>query len=170
MEIKFQGRYDKSLFFKSVRLANRPVGSRGRYLAIMLVFALIAVGILIYRVLETGDFVGNAILIIAAVALGCIVALVYLQPYFSARKMWSNPGTRRELKGQVTNRGIVYNLKGGQNEIHWERFSRIRKTGDVVTLVRKDGLLVIFPRRFFKRDADWRRFNKLASSKVTISD
>ena len=165
MEIKFNGQYDRSLFFKAVRLANQPARNQRRFLAIMLVFSLIAIGIMLYRIFETGDWMGNLILIGATVLSVSIVAWVMLQPYFSARKMWANPGTRRPLKGVVTNQGITYQLEAGDNQILWGRFNRVRKTTDMVTLIRNDGLLVIFPRRFFKKDADWRKFEKLVESK-----
>lgn len=169
MEIKFQGQYDRTTFFKSVSLANKPIGNQGRYLVIMLVFSLGVLGIIAYRVFRTGDFKGNAILLAAALALGCIVAWVNLGPYFTARKLWANPGTRRPLEGQVTNRGITYVLQEGSNEIRWERIQRVRKTVGIVTMVRDDGLLLIFLRRFFKRDADWRKFVKLVDSKTVTA-
>ena len=161
MEIKFQGKYDKATFFKSVRLANSPAGKQRRFLAIISIFALISIGLLLYRVIESGDLMGSAILLVAAIALGGGAAWPYLRVYFTARKMWANEGTRRPLQGVVTNQGISYMLAEGCNEIRWERFSRVRKTGDLVTLVRSDGLLLVFPRSFFKRDADWRKFSRL---------
>lgn len=70
------------------------------------------------------------------------------------------------MSGQVTNRGIVYILDEGRNEILWERIIRIRKTEDVVALVRNDGLLLVFPQKFFKRTSDWRKFNKMVENKI----
>ena len=40
MQIKFQGQYDRDLFFKAVALANRPPKNRQRLLSIMLVIAI----------------------------------------------------------------------------------------------------------------------------------
>jgi hypothetical protein len=166
MEIKFRGKYDKATFFKSVRLANKPTGNQGRFLAIMATFTLISIGILLYRILETGDMMGSAILLIAAIVLGGFIGWSYFRIYFAARKMWANPGTRRALKGQVNNRGITYVMEAGTNEIRWARFSRVRSTEDLVTLIRDDGLLVIFPRHFYRSDADWRKFIRLVKQKV----
>jgi hypothetical protein len=165
MVIEFRGQYDKKLFFQAVRLANQPARNQQRYVFIMTVFAIVAMGIMIFRVIQTGDWMGNAILLGGALLLGGIVGWIYLAPYFTAQKMWANPGTRRELKGQVTQEGITYLLDLGVNEIRWERFKRARKNQDIVTLVRNDGLLVIFPRRFFKKDADWRKFMRLVENK-----
>jgi hypothetical protein len=165
MVIEFRGQYDKKLFFQAVRLANRPARNQQRYVFIMTTFAIVAIGIMIYRVIQTGDLMGNVILLGGALVLVGIVGWIHLTPYFTAQKMWTNPGTRRELKGQVTNQGITYLLEAGVNEIRWEHFSRVRKNQDTVTLVRNDGLLVIFPRRFFRKDADWRKFTKLIENK-----
>ena len=166
MEIKFQGKYDKATFFKSVRLANKPARKQRRFLAIISTFALISIGLLLYRVFESGDLMGSAILLVAAIALGGGAAWPYLRAYFAARKMWANPGTRRHLEGRVNNQGITYVLGVGTNEIRWTRFSRVRSTDGLVTLIREDGLLVIFPRPFFRNDAEWRKFVRLVALKV----
>ena len=167
MEIKFKGRYDKATFYNSVRLANKPPRKQRRFLVIISTFALISIGLLLYRVFESGDLMGSAILLVAAIALGGGAAWPYLRAYFTARMMWANEGTRRPLQGVVTNQGITYFLAEGRNEIRWERIKRVRKTGDLVTLVRSDGLLLVFPRSFFVRDADWRKFSRLIDKQFT---
>jgi hypothetical protein len=169
MEIKFGGKYDKATFFKSVRLANSPDRKQRRFLAIISTFALISIGLLLYRVFESGDLMGSAILLVAAITLGGGALWPYLRAYFTARKMWANEGTRRPLQGVVTNQGITYILVDGRNEIRWERFRRVRKTGDLVALVRSDGLLLVFPRSFFNRDADWRKFSRLIDKRLNPS-
>jgi hypothetical protein len=166
MEIKFQGQYEKGVFFKAVRLANQPVGNQRRFLWLMFMFALGALILLIFRVFETGDLVGNAILLGAAVIMVIVVSGIFLRPLIAAQKMWANPGTRRILKGQVTNRGIVYLLNEGRNEIPWERIIRVRKVEDVVALVRNDGLLLVFPEKFFKRKSDWRKFVRMVEKRM----
>lgn len=166
MEIKFQGQYDKATFFRAVRLANQPVGSQKKFLWFMLFFALGALILLLIRAATTTDWAGNAILIGAAALMIVVISGLFLQPYFAARKMWANPGTRRLLKGQVTNHAIVYQLDIGRNEIPWNRIRRIRLNEQFSALVREDGLLLIFPRKFFARDSDWRKFRKLVNNKI----
>jgi len=166
MEINFQGQYEKGVFFKAVKLANQPVGNQKRFLGFMFLFAVGALILLIYRIVETGDFAGNAILLVTAVIMVIVVSGIFLRPWIAAQKMWANPGTRRVLKGQVTSRGIVYVLNEGRNEILWDRIIRVRKTEGVVTLVRNDGLLLIFPQKFFKRTSDWRKFVKLVEKRM----
>ena len=165
MEISFQGQYDKKLFVKAVRLANQPSRNQRRFISITPVFAVAAIGLMVYRILDTGDLEGNLILLLAALLLGGIVTWIYLAPYVAARRMWANPGTRRHLKGRINHQGIIYELEAGTNEIKWERFTRVRKADGFVTLVRNDGLLVVFPKSFFKKSSDWRKFLKLVEIK-----
>jgi len=169
MEIKFQGTYDKDTFFKAVRLANQPTRGQGRFLVIMASFAVIAIVLLLYRVYETGDVTGSVILLLGAILLGAGVGWSYSRVYFTARRLWANPGTQRALKGDITNQGIRYVLDKGTNLIRWDRLIRVRRSQDFVTLVRDDGLLIIFPQGFFGNDADWRKFNRFVELKVTHS-
>jgi hypothetical protein len=161
MEIKFQGRYDKALFYKAVSLANQSSRNR-RWLQPVLLLLLAGVSIvLLVRLIVSGDVPGNAsILAVVMIAAG-FAARATLAPLFAARKMWANPALRDEMSGSVTPRGITYQLKVGVNEIPWRRFSRVRRVKNLVTLVTRDGLLVIFPQRFFVSDADWNKFNRL---------
>ena len=170
MQINFQGQYDKDLFFKAVRIANQPARNRNGLLYFMLIVALGGLVVLIKRLMDTGDWEGNLIFIIAAIILGGISAFNLLRPYFAARKLWANPGVRRELRGQITNQVITYLLPEGKNEIPWDQFNRLRKVTGLVTLVRRDGLLVIFPRSFFRKKSDWEKFEKLVDKQVISTD
>lgn len=170
MQIKFQGQYDKDLFFKAVALANRPPKNRQRLLSVLLLIAVGGIGVISYRIITSGDWSGNIVYLVAAIFMGGFVAHIFLRPYFAARKLWANPGTQRPLKGIITQQDITYVFPEGENHIEWEQFNRMQKTDTLVTLVRKDGLLLVFPRPFFKSDSNWKNFNKLVSNKVIALD
>jgi hypothetical protein len=170
MQINFHGQYDRDLFFKAVRLANRPARNRNGLMYFMLVVALGALGVLAVRIVENGDVTGNIVYLAAAVILGGVAAFNLVQPYFAARKLWANPGVQRELKGQITALGITYLLPEGKNEIPWGQFNRLRQTAGLVTLVRRDGLLVIFSRYFFKSSGDWGKFKRLVEEKIVSAE
>lgn len=170
MQINFQGQYDRDLFFKAVALANRPPKNRQRLLSVMLVIAIAGVGVIGYRMITSGDWGGNFVYLLAAIFMGGLVAQIILRPYFAARKLWANPGTQRPLKGTVNKQGVNYVFPQGEITIEWNQFNRLQKTDDLVTLVRKDGLLVVFPRHFFKSESNWKKFNKLVSDKVSALD
>ena len=169
MEISFKGQYDRATFYRAVRLANRPSRDQNRFLWFMFMFACGALVLMLYRIFTSGDFGGNAILLFVALILVVVIGYVFLQPVFSARKMWAQAGTRRVLQGRVTHQGIVYELEEGHNEIRWERFRRMRRAEDLVTLLREDGLLLVFPQGFFKKPSDWRKFIRLVERKLLAS-
>ena len=132
----------------------------------MLAFIVVAIIVLIARLVETGDILGHATYITVVMLIGAFLARSYLQPYLAARKMWNNPSVRRKLAGVVTKKGIEYRLEAGNNEIPWERFTRVRRAQNLVTLVTREGLLVIFPSTFFKNEADWQKFERLVDTKI----
>ena len=166
MEISFRGQYDQELFFKSVMLANQPPKNRRLVRTFMLVFIVVAFVVLISRLLESGDFLANATYLALVMIVGAFLGSSYLQPYLAAREMWKNPSVRRKLAGVVTKKGILYRLDVGENEILWERFLRVRKVKNLVTLTTREGLLVIFPRSFFKSDSDWQKFERLVDTRI----
>jgi hypothetical protein len=170
MQIIFQGQYDRDLFFKAVALANRPPKNRQRLLSFLLVIAIGSLGVVTYRIITSGDLLGNVVYLAAAIFMGGFVGQIFLRPYFAARKLWESPGTQRPLKGTITDQGITYVLPEGENFIPWARFNRLQKTDDLLTLVRNDGLLLVFPQGFFKSQSEWQKFNKLVNSKVSPID
>ena len=166
MEIPFRGQYDRDLFFKSVMLANQPPRSRRFVRMFMSVFIVVAVGVLVSRLIEKGDILANATYIVLVMIIAAFLIRSYLQPYLAARQLWKNPAVQRKLEGSITKKGILYRLETGENEILWERFTRVRKAQNLTTLVTREGLLVIFPLRFFRNQADWERFNNLVDTKI----
>jgi hypothetical protein len=166
MDIKFQGKYEQTLFYRAVILANQPDRSRRGMLNLMLVVVLGGAVALIVRFVEGGSFDDNWIYLVGWAFMATVVGRAYIPALLAARKMWNSPGTQRELKGRVTKRGVIYRLEKGQNEIRWERFNRMRKTKSMVTLVTREGLLLVFPRQFFANSTDWREFNRLVQIKI----
>ena len=166
MEIKFRGKYDRNLFFRSVRLANQPARSQRFLQPLMMVFVVVAIVVLVGRLINSGDLLGNASYIAVIMIAGSFVARAYMLPYMAARKLWANPAVQADLNGSVTRKGITYSLKQGQNEMPWSRFRRIRRASGLTTLVARDGLLVIFPRHFFRTDNDWLKFNQLVDNSI----
>jgi len=166
MEIKFRGRYRKGLFFSAVRLANRSQRSNQWVQPLMLLFTAVAIAVLIYRLITTGDILANATYIAVVMIAGGFIIGAYLQSYLAARKLWSNRNLQEELRGKVSNEGIEYKLQQGRNLIPWSRFNRVRRMLSLVALVTRDGLLLVFPRYFFSNDADWQKFNNLVDTRV----
>jgi hypothetical protein len=125
MEIKFCGKYDKNLFFRSVLLANQPARRQRWVQPVMMAFSGVAFYVLVIRLVSSGDLIGNASLIAVVMICAGFIARPYLTSYLGARKLWANPAVQEELTGSISKRGIVYSLKIGQNEMPWSRFSRV---------------------------------------------
>ena len=171
MLIKFQGQYDKDLFYKAVALANRPPKNRQRLLSVLFVIAIGAIAVIGYRLITFGNWSGNLVYLAAAVFMGGYVGYIFSRPYFTARKLWANPGVRRSLKGMIDNVGVHYIFSDGGIDIAWKDFNRLQKTDELVTLIRKkDGLLLIFPQRFFKGKNNWQKFCHLVESSVIATN
>jgi hypothetical protein len=168
MQIKFRGNYDKRLFFQTVQLTNSPAGRKQWIRPVLLTAILVVLTILVINLVSTRDIMGNASYIVLVALTGSFTVRTYLLPYYSAKKMWANPALQEELKGTISMNGIVYDLPNGKNEMRWNRFIRVRVKKEVVALVRADGLLLIFPKRFFKGDPDWQKFNNLIKEKLPI--
>ena len=132
----------------------------------MLLFIVAAIIVLVARLIDSGDILSNATYIVLVMIIAAFLVRSYLQPYLAARTMWANPSVRQKLAGVVTKSGIEHRLAAGDNEILWERFHRVRKVGNLVTLVTREGLLVVFPRAFFKNEADWQKFVHLVDTKI----
>jgi hypothetical protein len=168
MEIKFSGRYDKNLFFRSVHLANQPARRKPWVLPMITTIVLVIFIVLFFRLMSTQDILGNASYIVIVMIAGSFVARSYLIPYFVARKLWGNPAIHEEHTGSVSQTGIVYYLKIGKNEISWERFNRVRRAFGITVLVTRDGLMVTFTKSFFRSEPDWQKFNQLVDSKIIM--
>ena len=166
MQIKFNGQYDKDLFFKAVRVANQPDrNARLMYIFVALVFGVLLVSTT-SNIIQTGDLTGNLISLGFILLMGFVLYQAYLPPWLGARKLWTPELAQRIFKGMVTKNGITYTFPQGDKSYQWSDFNRLRSTPSFVTLITLTGMLLVFPRRFFKTDADWERFKSVVESNV----
>ena len=166
MQLKFNGKYDKKLFFNAVRLANEPGRtSRLMYIMVGMVFGVVTVTT-INDLIATGDWAGNMIEIALILLMGLVLYQAYVPSYLGARKMWTTELEQRIMSGNISKNGIIYNFTKGDKSYAWSDFNRLRKTPNLITLITLGGMLLIFPRHFFKNDSDWERFTKLVSTRV----
>jgi len=169
MQIKFNGQYDKDLFFNAVRVANQPVrASRAMYILVALVFGVLLLTTT-KAVIQTGDFAGSLIEIALILLMGAVLYQAYIPTYLGARNLWTSELAQRIFKGTVTKNGITYTFPQGDKSYQWGEINRLRSTHGLVTLVTLTGMLLIFPRRFFKTDADWDRFKGVVETNVIVA-
>ncbi len=168
MNLKFNGKYDKKLFFTAVRLANEAGRSaRMMYILVAMVFGVMTVTSII-EIVRTGDFAGQIIEIALILLMGFVLYQAYIPAYIGARKMWTDELAQRIMSGKISKSGITYNFPKGDKVYAWSDFNRLRKTPNIITLITLNGMLLIFPRRFFKNDADWGRFVNLIDTSVIV--
>ena len=168
MQIKFKGQYDKKLFYNAVRLANQPGrSSRLMYILVGMVFGVMTITTT-REIIGTGDFAGSIIEIALLLLMAFILYQAYVPPYLGARKMWETTSVQRPLSGYATKNGITYNFPQGDKSYTWSDFNRVRKVGGLVTLISIRGMLLIFPRHFFKNETNWERFTKLVDTNVVF--
>ncbi|HIE24756.1 MAG TPA: YcxB family protein [Anaerolineales bacterium] len=169
MKLSFNGKYDKKLFYTAVRLANEPRRNvRLMYILVAMVFGVITVTT-ISEIIKTGDFAGQVIEIALLLLMGLVLYQAYIPPYLGARKMWTEELAQRVMSGHISKQGITYNFPKGDKVYAWSDFNRLRKTANLVTLISLGGMLLIFPRHFFKSDADWGRFVNLIDTGVVTT-
>ena len=169
MKLSFNGKYDKKLFYNAVRLANEP-GRNARLLHILvaMVFAVILVDT-VNKIIQTGDFAGQVVEVALLLLMGLVLYQAYIPPYLGAKKMWTPELEQRIMSGHISKQGITYSFPKGDKVYIWSDFNRLRKTSNLVTLISLGGMLLIFPRHFFKSDADWGRFINLIDTSVIVT-
>ena len=169
MQIKFNGQYDKKLFFNAVRLANEPGRSaRMLHILVAMVFGVMTVTT-VQSILATGDWAENIFNLALIALMGLVLYQAYVPAYLGARKMWNNTSVQRPLKGYVTNKGITYKFEQGNKFYPWSEFNRRKQIAGLTTLVTLRGMLLIFPRHFFASDADWEKFTNLTETRVIVT-
>ena len=169
MQIKFNGIYDKKLFFNAVRLANEPGRtSRMLYILVAMVFGVVTVTT-IGEIIKTGDWQGQIIEIALILLMGLVLYQAYIPAYLGARKLWTQELAQRQFNGYVTAKGITYKFEQGNKFYDWSDFNRRRQVVGLATLITLGGMLLIFPRHFFKSDADWEKFINLVETRVIVT-
>ncbi len=169
MQIKFSGKYDKKLFFAAVRLANQPERSaRLLYILVAMVFGVVTVTT-IGEIIKSGDWQSQIIEIALIALMGLVLYQAYVPAYLGARKLWTQELAQRQFNGYVTSKGITYKFEQGNKFYAWSDFFRRRQVAGLITLVTLKGMLLIFPRHFFKSDADWERFGNLVNTRIIVT-
>ena len=168
MDIEFQGQYDRRLLQRAVALGTTP--STPRLILRWLLVALAVAGLIfiVVYVATSGEF--NWLRVGRLLVGYALLAYFALQPFFAPRRaaaqLWKRVEQNRTCTGRITSAGITFAGEYVTREIPWDRFMRVRKSGDLVVLMTADRTLTIFPRSFFASDADWQRFRQLVDYRV----
>ncbi len=172
MEIEFQGQYDKASIFKAVSLANKP-SRRNKLIRIGLTVLFLAI-YAAYFINLTGkenlsslDFLKSGRHLITLLIVAYFLLQPYISSFFTAAGLWKNPAMQKPLAGVISSQCITYiNATKEREEIAWENFAKKQMTKDLIVLLTADGVLLFFPRHFFKTDNDWQRVKQWVDFKV----
>ncbi len=168
MEIPFKGQHDRTTFFRAVRLANRPAGRSNRLQWLVVAALGVAIFFSGQSYFETGSLApGDLIRLGFAVAILVIfLGWPYALSYIQASRLWKDPALQQTITGRAQERGITYTNVSPYRTVPWTNFARLRTASDLVTLLTPAGVLSVFPRQFFKSEADWQAFRQLVQQKI----
>lgn len=167
MDIEFQGKYDRSQYFRALMATSVP--SRRNFITrVYITVALVAIaavyfGIATYRKDPAADtsYISRS-LFIGIMALYFLVQ-PFLTRFLSAWRLWRDPAVRGLRKGTVSGEGITYTFLDPPVHLAWDRFTRAHRADNAITLFTPNKLVAVFPRDFFKSDYDWHAFGQLAA-------
>jgi hypothetical protein len=169
MDIEFSGYHHRAAYFHAVFIAYRPTFRmfiNRAFFAVALASLYLA-----YQLNLAPDrtlpFLAPSRLLWHIVALLIFLLLIaepYLAPVYVAMRLWRDPSVHVEWKGRVSTRGITFSASG--RNILWESFREMILEPDGIILKTGAAGFISLPRDFFHSDSDWRRFCKLAETKV----
>jgi hypothetical protein len=169
MEIEFSGHYQKEIYFKSIRWIYRP-SNRSLILriAVFVVFSALYIAAIVMALQEDGSSsfelarIGRHL--ITFLLLGYILAQPFINSFRKATELWNDPVIRRNITGRVSTMGVM--IDPGKDWIMWDRFVKVNKTPEAITLLTASRMFVLLPRSFFKEERDWKMVQNIVDTKV----
>lgn len=169
MEIEFNGRYQRDIYFNTIRWIYRP-SNRSlilRIAAFVIFGALYAATIVLtFQEENASSFelarVGRHL--ITFLILGYVLLQPYIQSYRKASELWKDPVIRRNITGRVSTMGII--LDPMKDWMKWDTFVRVNKTPDAITLLTASNMFVLLQRSFFKDERDWKMVSNIVDTRV----
>jgi hypothetical protein len=170
MEIEFGGAYTEEQVRRAIGMIRKPTGWGLVRRYSMPVLLLAVLGFLAYAVIR-----GAEVTTYSLVRTGTLVVLLgyyTLSPYLVSRKVagqfWERLQRQGVHRGRADGRGVVWNGLGGETEVGWEQFARLKEDENMLVLVTEDGVLHMFPQAFFASPEDWSRFRQMVRQRVKV--
>lgn len=84
------------------------------------------------------------------------------------RRSWqANRAVYDSIEGRVYDDHVTYNTAHSTSAIRWALFHSARVAPDMVLLYQTPQAFNVFPRDFFRTEADWTAFTRLVAEKVS---
>lgn len=169
MELEFSGYYQKDIYFKTIRWIYRP-SNKSLILrtGAFVIFTALYIAAIITALQEEGASsfelarVGRHL--ITFLILGYILLQPYISSYRRATELWNDPVIRRNITGRVSTMGMM--IDPGKDWMPWDRFVKMNKTPEAMTLLTASGMFVLLQRSFFRDDRDWKMVQNIVDTKV----
>lgn len=169
MDITFQGQLTKKELRKAISMAQRPTGSK---LVVQLIVWAMVIGLAAYFLVTT--FTGQAEISPArilkvAIAIALLIYYIFrplINPFVTANRLWNEGHFNTPIHGNIRDDGIRYEISGDKVDLPWKRFSRLRVSDDLISLMTTDAIVTVLPRSFFTRDADWERVKTMLTTYI----
>lgn len=169
MEIEFSGTYEKDIYFQTIRWIFKP-SRKALMLRVgaFVLFAALYAATIITAFQEEGASsfemarIGRHFFTFAI--LGYILLQPYINSYRRATELWNDPVIRRNITGRVSSMGVM--IDPMKDWMTWDRFVKVNKTPEAITLLTASGTFVLLQRSFFKDGRDWKMVQNLVDTKV----
>ena len=171
-EIEFSGQYDQKLLERAIALGD-PRSRTAKISSFILLWLFIFFSVWAGRDFLAGKqvtFIELVGLLLPMIIIAYLIYHTYQLPARIAAELWQNPVSRLPLAGRATPEGLVITSPkpetGTGHLIPWDKFTRVRKSEDLVVMTSADKVLYILPRSFFASQEDWTGFLQLVESRL----
>ncbi|MBI5951771.1 MAG: hypothetical protein HY865_08945 [Chloroflexi bacterium] len=169
MEIEFSGSYSRDVYSSAIRWIYRP-SNRSLLLRFLtfVVFTALYVATIVNAFQKGGASPFELTRIFRHLITFFIFAYIVVQPYIGSwrktSELWNDPLTRRKLTGRVSTIGVI--IDPMKDWMPWDRFDKVNRTPEAITLLTSSKMFVLLQRDFFKSEQDWKRVQDIVNSRV----
>jgi len=169
MDISFQGQLKKTELRKAISMAQRPTGGK---LVMQLIIWTLVIGLAAYFLISffTGQAeISPAKILKVAIAIALLIYYIFrplINPFVVANRLWKEGHFDTPIHGRISGHGISYEISGDKVDLPWKRFSRMRVSDHLISLMTPDAIVTVLPRSFFSSDADWERLKTMLTANI----
>lgn len=95
-----------------------------------------------------------------------VVAALYLRR-FRYRRMWASSKLNAQpMMGHISEVGVEVRLPILEARMTWHAYLKFKADDDLLLIYQQPGMFNLFPKRFFRDDADWRACRELVEQQL----
>ncbi len=181
MNIHFQGTLTRAEYVDIFTLINsrtkenpypEPRVNRLPLILLLVMAAFMAVTLFSYGMWRQD--LGSFVMIVAPALLVFLIILNLrgagrLSPAVQAERIWRNEANlTRVLQGDITDEGILMKWPTGETLTRWNSLFGYGEYKDILVLAPYNDDFLVFPQRFFEREADWDEFRNRVVKRMGV--